>query len=152
MIHSRFYLLTLLMMATLSSQKLFTSLILLLLNVVLPNLFIPIMGDSYDKVQQTRALTDSLTRLGMSLEAIVILRLIERRKKTQGKGYLIYCEPDEGDGDDDPANVGWEVRINVIKKALKSTDQRVQPLVDKVGTMDEKICTTIEKKMGFLAE
>ena len=43
------------------SQKLFTSLIVFLLNVVLLNLLISIMGDTYDKVQERRILIDSLT-------------------------------------------------------------------------------------------
>ena len=136
------------------SQKLFTSLILFLLNVVLLNLLISIMGDSYDKVQERRVLTDSLTRLDMSLEAMVFLRVVRRGKKTEGRGYLIYCEPEEADNEDDSANVEWEGRINVIKKTLKQTDQKVQLLTDKIdakigqkiGTMDQKM----EQKMGAM--
>ena len=136
------------------SQKLFTSLILFLLNVVLLNLLISIMGDSYDKVQEKRVLTDSLTRLDMSLEAMVFLRVVRRGKKTEGKGYLIYCETEEADNEDDPANVEWEGRINVIKKTLKQTDQKVQSLTDKIdatnqkiGAMEQKVSAIIEQKM-----
>ena len=147
------------------SQKLFTSLIVFLLNVVLLNLLISIMGDSYDRVQERRVLTDSLTRLDMSLEAMVFLRVIRRGKKTEGKGYLIYCETEEVDNEDDPANVEWEGRINVIKKTLKQTDQKVQSLTDKIDAtnatnatigqkmeqkieaMEQKVSVIIEQKM-----
>ena len=142
------------------SQKLFTSLILFLLNVVLLNLLISIMGDSYDKVQEKRVLTDSLTRLDMSLEAMVFLRVVRRGKKTEGRGYLIYCEPEEADNEDDPANVEWEGRINVIKKTLKQTDQKLTDKLDatnqKIGTMEERMSVimeqTIEQKMGTMEE
>ena len=99
------------------------------------------MGDSYDKVQEKRVLTDSLTRLDMSLEAMVFLRVVRRGKKTEGKGYLIYCETEEADNEDDPANVEWEGRINVIKKTLKQTDQKVQSLTDKIDATNAKNAT-----------
>ena len=148
------------------SQKLFTSLILFLLNVVLLNLLISIMGDSYDKVQERRVLTDSLTRLDMSLEAMVFLRVVRRGKETEGKGYLIYCEPEEADNEEDSANVEWEGRINVIKKTLKQTDQKVQSLTEKMdqkmGAMEQKIGTmeqemkasmnTVNQKMGAMEQ
>ena len=44
------------------SQKVIATIILFALNVILLNLLISIMGDSYDKVQEKRLLTDSLTR------------------------------------------------------------------------------------------
>ena len=134
------------------SQKLFTSLILFLLNVVLLNLLISIMGDSYDKVQEKRVLTDSLTRLDMSLEAMVFLRVVRRGKKTEGKGYLIYCETEEVDNEDDPANVEWEGRINVIKKTLKQTDQKVQSLTDKIDVTNATIGQKMEQKIEAMEQ
>ena len=137
------------------SQKLFTSLIVFLLNVVLLNLLISIMGDSYDKVQEKRVLTDSLTRLDMSLEAMVFLRVIRRGKKTEGKGYLIYCETEEADNENDPENVEWEGRINVIKKTFKQTDQKVQSLTDKIDATNSTIVQKIggmEKEMGVMKQ
>src|SRR5688572_15224958 len=56
------------------SQKLLMSFILFLLNVVLLNLLISIMGDSYDKVQEKRVLTDSLTRLELIREATAYMK------------------------------------------------------------------------------
>ena len=98
------------------SQKLFTALILFILNVVLLNLLISIMGDSYDKVQERRVLTDSLTRLDMILEAMVYLRILNQQKKSKGNGYLIYCEPEEEENEEDATANEWEGRINLIKK------------------------------------
>ena len=110
-----------------SSQKLFTSLIVFLLNVVLLNLLISIMGDSYDKVQEKRISIDSLTRLDMILEAMVYMRTLNRKKKAQEKGHLIYCEAEEVEGDSNAENE-WEGRINLIKKSLKQNDMKIQDI------------------------
>ena len=112
------------------SQKLFTSLIVFLLNVVLLNLLVSIMGDTYDKVQGKRIMTDSLTRLDMIREAMVYMRTLKVfRKSSQDKGYMIYCEPkDTGDDEEAGAEDEWEGRINVIKKMLKKNNQRVYEL------------------------
>ena len=107
------------------SQKLFTSLIVFLLNVVLLNLLISIMGSSYEKVQEKITSTDSLTRLDMILEAMIYMRAVKKGKAKE-KGYLIYCEAEEIDDD----NMGdeWEDRINLIKKALKTNDVKMQDI------------------------
>ena len=121
------------------------------------------MGDSYDKVQERRVLTDSLTRLDMSLEAMVFLRAARRGKETEGKGYLIYCEPEEADNEDVSANVEWEGRINAIKKTLKQTDQKMQLLADKIdatnvtagqkiGATEQILSAAMEQKMVTMGQ
>ena len=96
------------------SQKIITSSVVFLMNVVLLNLLISIMGDSYDKIQERRILTDALTRLDMSVEAMVVMRVFNYRKKTKGKGYLIYCEVQEDEDVVDKENNEWEGRISVL--------------------------------------
>jgi len=93
------------------SQKIITAMILFLLSVVLLNMLIAIMGDTYGKVQEAQIFTDSSTRLNMCLEAMSYLRII--RKKPYEKGYLIFCSPKvkENEGKNE-----WEERINKLEK------------------------------------
>ena len=129
------------------SQKLFAALILFLLNVVLLNLLISIMGDSYDKVQERRVLTDSLTRLEMILEAVVYMRIF-KRGGVERKGYLIYCEPDVSELDENLESNEWDGRINLIKKALKQNDQKIDSSRDE---MKEKM-TSIEERLTLMEQ
>ena len=115
------------------SQKLFTSLIVFLMNVVLLNLLISIMGDTYDKVQEKRVLIDSLTRLDMALEAMVYMKVLRLTGKKQGKGYLIYCEAESVNDDYNIEDIEWEGRINVIKRALRQNDVKMQEVMNSVG-------------------
>jgi len=111
-----------------ASQKILLALVLFLLSIVLLNLLISIMGDSFDKVQERRVLTDSQTRLDMILETNILRRQISR-KKTDEKGYLIFCE--QGDEEeDDPLNNEWEGRVNVMKKMLKVSSQRLESKIE----------------------
>lgn len=142
------------------SQKLFLSLILFLLNVVLLNLLISIMGDSYEKVQERRELTDATTRLTMILEALVYMRVFWRGKK-QEKGYLVYCEP-EMESDDHQEGIEWEGRINLIKKVLRQNEVKVQEVLSvnekmeqRMGRMEleiEKVRRQMEESMSLMRQ
>ena len=128
------------------SQKLFFSVIVFLLNVVLLNLLISIMGDTYDKVQERRVLIDSLTRLDMALEAIVYMKTLGLTGRNQGKGYLIYCETESVDEDYNMQDIEWEGRINVIKKLMRQNDAKIQEVVKSV----EKGNMSAEEQMSAL--
>ena len=131
------------------SQKLFLSLILFILNVILLNLLISIMGDSYDRVQERRVLTDSLTRLDMILEGIVYRRLLALRKKDRNanQGHMIYCEPNEADRDEDSQGNEWEGRINLIKKTLRQNDQKVDELKGKIMSIEQNINKEVKDRI-----
>jgi len=86
------------------------------------------MGDSFDKVQERRILTDSQTRLDMILETNILRRQISRRK-VEEKGYLIFCE--QGDEEEeDPLSNEWEGRVNVMKKMIKLNAIRMEAKID----------------------
>ena len=140
------------------SQKLFTSLIVFLLNVVLLNLLVSIMGDTYDKVQGKRVMTDSLTRLDMIREAMVYMRTLKVfGKSNQDKGYMIYCEP-KNTGDDEEAEDEWEGRINVIKKMLRKNNQKVHDLskmAENISRKEDHVeeeLKTMRKQMNLMQE
>jgi len=112
------------------SKKLIMVVIAFLLNVLLLNLLISIMGDSYDKILEKRVKTDALTRLEMMSEAMTYMKVFKRNYKTK-RGYLLYClsldvEEDENGQDE------WEGKISVMKKLLKQngeqTEQRIKEL------------------------
>lgn len=75
------------------SQRILLALILFVFNVLLLNLLISIMGNTYDTVQENRVVTDALTRLDLILESMAIMRFLGRRKTAakENRGYLIYC-------------------------------------------------------------
>ena len=152
------------------SQKLFAALILFLLNVVLLNLLISIMGDTYDKVQERRVLTDSTTRLEMILESVVYMRTFQR-KEDEKKGYLIYCEPDFSELVEDAEANEWEGKIQLIKKTLKQNEQKIDSTKDEVkelitvmqqnneehmrhemDTLEHRMATIMEQKMTAILE
>ena len=121
------------------SQQLFAALILFLLNVVLMNLLISIMGDSYDKVQERRVLTDSRTRLEIILESMTYMRIFAK-EKIGTRGHLIFCEGEVDQLDDNGDNNNeWEGRINVIKRALRQNDQKTDDMSSKVSSMQKQI-------------
>ena len=123
------------------SQQLFAALILFLLNVVLLNLLISIMGDSFDKVQERRILTDSLTRLDIVLESMTYMRVFGR-EEAGTRGYLIFYEGDASGLDDEGENNEWEGWVNVIKKGLRQNDQKI----DEMGSKQNEVSF----KMNFI--
>lgn len=124
------------------SQKLFAALILFLLNVVLLNMLISIMGDSFDKVQQRRTLTDSLTRLEIIQESMTYMRMLVREKDGT-RGYLVFCEGDAKEGDDNRDGNEWEGWVNLIKKAIRENEgnieERMNLLQSQMNQIEEKM-------------
>ncbi len=129
------------------SLKLIMVVIAFLLNVLLLNLLISIMGDSYDKILEKREKTDALTRLEMMSEVMTYMKVFKRNYKTK-RGYLLYClsldvEEDENGQDE------WEGRINVMKKLLKKSSEETKDLKDmtekRVKELNQKIEDTHQK-------
>lgn len=115
--------------------------ILFLLSVVLLNLLIAIMGDSYDKVQERRILTDSKERIEMILESTLLVRFFLKGREER-EGYLIFCEPvDSGDDDGDQLMTSdeWEGKINVLKKMIKQSEKDISKHFEqKVNRLEQK--------------
>jgi len=131
------------------SQKVLLSIVLVLLPTVLLNLLVSIMGDSYEKVQEKRATIDSLTKMEIVLEAMVLMRMLSRSEPEQ-KGYLIFCggnqEEEEGA---DQQSAEWEGRINLIKKLLKSNDAKVERVDQRLNKFEGRI-SGLEEELRML--
>lgn len=130
------------------SQKLFAAVIIFLLNVVLLNLLISIMGDSFDKVQERRVLTDSLTRLELIFEVMTYKRIISKKRELK-RAYLMQCARDEAEEDEYNNKNEWEGRINLIKKKLAENREEVRKeigaLEDKIDRNHKEVLRVIEK-------
>jgi len=117
------------------SQKLIMAALAFFLNVVLLNLLISIMGDSYGQVLEMRARTDSLTRLEMISEAAIYRKFLKPKHQTK-RGYLVYCLPVELDEDESGQNSELENVIKAMKKLIQRNNeeskQELQTLKDKV--------------------
>lgn len=131
------------------TQKLFLAFILFLLNVVLLNMLISIMGDSFDRTQENKAMSNSLTRIEMMQDVMVIAQLFQPAKKLD-KNFLMICLPAQGE-DEDPVASEWEGRLNMIKKVLRQNEQKItnqfkaefQEIHRKIDTNFEKITEEI---------
>lgn len=130
------------------SQKIFLSVILLIFSVVLLNLLVSIMGDSYEKVQEKRATIDSLTKMDIILEALALMRMFSGRQPGQ-KGYLIFCGANQEEEEGDQQNAEWEGRINLIKKLLKANDAKVERVDQRLNKVEGRI-TTLEDELRRL--
>ena len=129
------------------SQRIIMVVIAFLLNVLLLNLLISIMGDSYDKILEKREKTDALTRLEMMSEAMTYMKLLKMNYKAK-RGYLLYCfsldmEEDENGQDE------WEGRINVMKKLLKQSGEETKRLREitekKIHELNQKMDISYQK-------
>ncbi len=133
-----------------TSQRIINAIILFFLSVVLLNMLIALMGDSYGKVQETRVLTDSQTRLDMILESTILMRLFEKRDNNIKKQYLIYCEPKGEEEDVGGDSNQWEGGINVLKKLLRQSDQKVTVISADMKELEQRFNSKvagIEKRM-----
>jgi len=114
------------------SQKLLVAAILFLLNVILLNMLISIMGDTYGKSIEKRILTDSMTRLEMITEATTFLNVFKNRSKQKEEvGYFIYCIPAQEDKTESPEEEA-EASLIEISNAIKEQGQKLETIKDKM--------------------
>jgi WD40 repeat protein len=140
-------------------QMIYFVILLFLLNLVLLNMVIALMGDSFDKTQDSLHFQEAKAKVSMIREAITMKRtLINARKwfdcrdrpppPKLNKGYLFYaCE---GQQDEDEGGGGeWESRINNVRKTFKSD---LNPLLKKfdqvLGEFKEYIIKSDVEKNG----
>ena len=111
-----------------------------LVSVVLLNLLIAIMGDSYSKVDEKSTLIDSLERLDMIIEVIVMKRIFTQREIKKEKSYLFFCQNivnDENDGDEE--NNLLEEKTNLLEKAIKNVETQVFQNSNHLALIGEQI-------------
>ena len=125
------------------SQRVFMCLMAFLLNVLLLNLLISIMDDSYDRMLEKKDKTNSITKLHLISESITFRRIF-RIKPKERKGFLIYCSlVDESVEQENKQDSEWEGKINLIRKWLKHNDHHVEM----ASEVTEKRITTFEQEM-----
>jgi len=121
------------------SQKLIMAILAFFLNVVLLNLLISIMGDSYGQVLEMRDRTDALTRLEMIAEAVVYKKFLKLNHQTK-RGYLLYCLPVEVEEDENDQNHEVIDAIATIKKIVQINDQEskqeLQAMKEKIASLE----------------
>ena len=98
-----------------TSQTVVVSVVLFLLNVILLNMLISIMGDSYGQVQEKSVIINALIKLDVMLETTTFIRVL-KKKKSENKGYLIYCLPVENLDEDNVSE--WRGMTKLIKKRM----------------------------------
>ena len=130
---------------------------LFIISVVLLNLLIAIMYDSYEKVEGRRVLVDSLEKLDMITEVIVIKRMFiqiwaklfkraaKYREIKKEKSYLVFCQDSMNieDEEDEEDNL-LEEKTEILQKAIKRVENQ--------GFQNSNNLTLIEEKIEVLAK
>ena len=108
-----------------------------MISVVLLNLLIAIMGDSYAKVEENRILVDSLERLDMITEVIVIKRIFTPRTIKKEKGYLMFCQNSVNDeSSEENENNLLEEKTDLLRAAIKSVETKLE---NSIALFDERM-------------
>jgi len=128
------------------SQKFFRALIAFLLNVILLNLLVSIMGTSYDKVLGKRYTTDSKTRLDLISDAITLLRFMRRGKNTIKRGFLIFCllsNSSENEDEDEEEGNELEEKVSILRKDIKQIEDSMKT---RIGSLEEGLSVKLERQ------
>ena len=121
------------------SQKLIMAVLAFFLNVVLLNLLISIMGDSYGQVLEMRDKTDALTRLEMIEEAVIYRKLFQPNYQTR-RGHLVRCLPVElEDGDNENVELGSIIKN--VKNIIQQNNELKQEMKNEISTNRNEILT-----------
>ena len=106
------------------------------------------MGDSYDKVQERRILTDSKEKIEMITLSIATMNYLGRSSQER-EGFLQFDEQlDEHDDDVDDEQTTiraeWDGKINVLKKLIKQNEKNIPRSEKNIEKNSEKIENNIE--------
>ena len=135
------------------------SLTCFIVSVILLNMLIAIMGDSFEKVQEKRALTDSKEKVEMLYETIILKRYLHnlfsrgRRSKDSEdddsrKKCIIFCEETLA-SEDSTSKDEWEGRINLIKKTIRNINRESQLAIEKkVASIEKSMEKSVEAKLA----
>jgi len=130
------------------SQKLIMAVLAFFLNVVLLNLLISIMGDSYGQVLEMRDRTDALTRLEMISEAVIYKRFFKPSHETK-RGFLVYCLPLEWEEDENDQAQELDKNIKALKKIIQNTNEKFSSFEASHETIKNKM-TSLENEISSL--
>jgi len=117
---------------------LFNSLIIL---IVLLNLVIAIMGDTFDRVQETQenSMLKELTNMIRENEF-----LFSRSRAFKKAKYIVVIEPEKAEGG---GNVNWEGKLNQLKSFIEESSekhiQHLKKLQDEVETIGKSQLTNM---------
>ena len=106
-----------------------------LVSVVLLNLLIAMMGDSYAKVDERSLLVDSLERIDMINEVIFMKRFFLLLEKKREKGYLMFCQ-NSNSHENDQEN---EEKADSLQKEVKNVEVQVLEISNKLSLIEEKM-------------
>jgi len=128
----------------------FTGLLFLCASVlntlILLNLIIAIMGDTYDKVTDIMEIADKKEFATLILEAETMMVWRRRHNKW---GFLQECRIDESFSNEEK-NL-WQGKINEIKKSVKSVDKKCKLMMKEVRYITkslDKLPKTISKRIN----
>jgi Ion transport protein len=130
----------------------------IMLSIVLLNLMIAIMGDTYGKVQAKHTLTEGIEKLSLIMEAMIMKRPFARlfhkwfgyEYQSDEKTYLYFAEIEENtniEDDDDDDGVDWEAKINHI---CLSINQSTQGISDDVKRIERKLEDGLNSQFALL--
>lgn len=114
--------------------------------IILLNLVIAIMGDTFGRVQETQRGT-------MLQEFSSIMRenefLFNRKSIFKGIKYIVVIEPEKADGE---TGSDWEGRLNQLKKFLEESSGKLLLHMDVMATKQKKMVTKVLDEKLKIAE
>jgi len=144
------------------SQIIYLVVVTVMLSVVLLNLLIAIMTETYESLEVTDDLNDGLERVYMILETVVMTRAFRdltfccrRRKKDKMKlrendfkSYLFFVEKVASRTEKEEKESQWEGKANVMKKMISSEMQkhyeplhsRLNDLATELNKQEDRLC------------
>lgn len=119
-------------------QLVFIVILTILLSLILFNMLVAIMGESFEKVQENAVVSESKERIVLIKQALAVKRLVEKtccsrrkRKREQmsneeKRSFLFVAEEAGVDEDADKENKEWEGRLQIIKKGIKTNEENMK--------------------------
>lgn len=132
-----------------AGQYAFMVVVTIILTLILFNMLVAIMTDSFEKVQETAVISESQELLRLITQAVAVKRLLRKRlcpgrmrkylliPKSEKRSFLFVAEEagvDEAADD----NSEWEGRIQVIKKTIKANEDNMKAAIRTTGVAIEK--------------
>jgi len=127
------------------SQKILIAVIAFLLNVILLNLLISILGESYGNVVATRDKTETLTKFEMIMEAVTLMKFLSRRRNANisRKSYLVYCFSSQSEESKGNPESEMELRINKkfidLKESFENQFEESKASEEKIEKLNAQI-------------
>jgi hypothetical protein len=113
-------------------QMPFFIVITIFLTIILLNLLISIIGDTYQKVQENQISSDNIEKLDVLIESFHIKRIFRRffwcfyrKKKTRDQSYKYLFWVSEKNGEDEDEE-GWEGKLQEINKELRKEIRKIR--------------------------